>query len=82
MAKIFTSNRVSRRRRKPHPIKRLLEYGQQYGQQMKLATAGSILNKLFDLAPPALIGVAVDIVVKQEDSTIARLGVRDIFGNS
>lgn len=79
VAKIFTSNRVSRRRRKLHPLRRLLEYGQQYGQQMKLATAGSILNKLFDLAPPALIGVAVDIVVRQQDSTIARLGVKDIF---
>ena len=79
VAKIFTSNRVSRRRRKLHPLRRLLEYGQQYGQQMKLATAGSILNKLFDLAPPALIGLAVDIVVRQQDSTIARLGVKDIF---
>ncbi len=79
VAKTFTSNRRSKRRRKPHPFKRLLDYGQQYGQQMKLATAGSILNKLFDLAPPALIGVAVDVVVKQQDSIIARLGVRDIF---
>jgi ATP-binding cassette subfamily B protein len=70
---------VQRRRRKSHPLKRLLNYGQQYRQQMQLACAGSILNKLFDLAPPALIGVAVEIVVKQENSIIAQLGVKDIL---
>lgn len=40
----------------------------------------SILNKLFDLAPPAIIGAAVDVVVKQEDSIVARFGITDIFG--
>lgn len=79
MAKTLTSNRILRRRRKSHPFKRLLDYGQQYNQQIRLAVAGSILNKLFDLAPPALIGVAVDIVVKQKNSIIAQLGVKDIF---
>ncbi|MGB1288851.1 MAG: ABC transporter ATP-binding protein, partial [Aggregatilineales bacterium] len=43
-----------------------------------LATTFSILNKIFDLAPPALIGVAVDIVVQREDSFIASLGVPDV----
>ncbi|CDN14562.1 ABC transporter, transmembrane region:ABC transporter [Richelia intracellularis] len=79
VAKTLTSNRILRRRRKSHPFKRLLDYGQQYNQQIRLAVAGSILNKLFDLAPPALIGVAVDIVVKQKNSIIAQLGVKDIF---
>jgi ATP-binding cassette subfamily B protein len=37
----------------------------------------SILNKLFDLAPPLLIGAAVDVVVKREASLFASLGVRD-----
>jgi ATP-binding cassette subfamily B protein len=41
---------------------------------MTLATICSVLNKLFDLAPPVLIGMAVDIVVLQEDSFMARLG--------
>ena len=31
----------------------------------------SVLNKLLDLAPPLLIGLAVDIVVKQRDSYLA-----------
>ena len=37
----------------------------------------SILNKVFDLAPPLLIGAAVDVVVKREESLFASLGVRD-----
>lgn len=40
--------------------------------------ACSILNKLFDLAPPALIGAAVDTVVEQENSLLARWGVVDV----
>ncbi|HEY9850426.1 MAG TPA: ABC transporter ATP-binding protein [Leptolyngbyaceae cyanobacterium] len=64
----------------PHPLKRLIEYGKDYRQQMWLATTYSILNKIFDLAPPALIGIAVDVVVNQKDSIIARWGVEDVFG--
>lgn len=35
----------------------------------------SVLNKIFDIAPPLLIGLAVDTVVKKQDSFIAGLGV-------
>ncbi|MBE9042386.1 ABC transporter ATP-binding protein [Oscillatoriales cyanobacterium LEGE 11467] len=63
-----------------HPFKRLFAYTHQYRSQIWQATACSILNKIFDLAPPALIGAAVDVVVKQQDSLIAKLGVRDVFG--
>lgn len=81
MTTVFKSHRVAKRRRgSVHPLKRLLKYAQQYRQQIWLASICSILNKLFDLAPPALIGIAVDVVVKQQDSIIARLGVKDIFG--
>ncbi|MDJ0697985.1 ABC transporter ATP-binding protein [Mastigocoleus sp. MO_188.B34] len=66
--------------RSVHPLKRLLDYGHKYHQQVWQATTCSILNKLFDLAPPALIGIAVDVVVNQQDSIIARWGVKDIFG--
>ncbi|HVM19747.1 MAG TPA: ABC transporter ATP-binding protein [Egibacteraceae bacterium] len=38
----------------------------------------SVLNKLFDLAPPLLIGLAVDIVVERQGSWIASLGVVDL----
>lgn len=40
-----------------------------------LASACSVLNKTFDLAPPLLIGAAVDIVVRREGSLLAELGV-------
>lgn len=56
-----------------------MRYGHNYRTQIWQAIACSILNKIFDLAPPALIGAAVDVVVKQQDSLIAQLGVRDIF---
>ena len=64
---------------KKHPLVRLLEYGGQYQATIWQATICSILNKLFDLAPPAIIGAAVDVVVKQEDSIVARFGITDIF---
>ncbi|MEA5627729.1 ABC transporter ATP-binding protein [Nostoc sp. UHCC 0251] len=80
MATVLKSHRASRRRKhSTHPLQRLLEYGHQYRKQIWLATTYSTLNKFFDLAPPALIGVAVDVVVKQQDSIIAQLGVRDVF---
>ncbi|TBR59800.1 ABC transporter [Westiellopsis prolifica IICB1] len=81
MTTVIKSRRVDRKHRgSVHPLKRLLNYGHKYRKQIWWATICSILNKLFDLAPPALIGIAVDVVVKQQDSIIARLGVRDIFG--
>jgi len=62
------------------PLRRLINYGHNYRPQIWQAIACSILNKIFDLAPPALIGAAVDVVVKKQDSLIAQLGVRDVFG--
>ncbi|WP_341735161.1 ABC transporter ATP-binding protein [Microcoleus sp. CAWBG640] len=62
-----------------HPLQRLLKYGRRYRLQAWLATICSFLNKLFDLAPPALIGIAVDVVVKNEDSIIAQWGIKDVF---
>ena len=63
-----------------HPLLRLLHYGDKYKINIWQATICSVLNKLFDLAPPAIIGAAVDVVVQQEDSIVARFGITDIFG--
>ena len=60
------------------PLLRLIQYGRAYRQQIWLATLCSVLNKFFDLAPPVLIGVAVDVAVKKQDSLIARWGIVDI----
>ncbi len=43
-----------------------------------MAATCSVLNKIFDLAPPYLIGMAVDVVVKRDTSLIARFGFTDI----
>ncbi|NER21326.1 MAG: ABC transporter ATP-binding protein [Symploca sp. SIO1C2] len=61
------------------PLLRLLSYGQKYRTLIGQAIACSILNKIFDLAPPVLIGAAVDVIVQQQDSFIAKLGITDTF---
>ena len=61
-----------------HPLSRLLRYSHKYRSRIYQAVACSILNKLFDLAPPVLIGTAVDVVVKKEDSIIASFGFKEI----
>ena len=60
-----------------HPIQRLFGYARQYRRDFRLATLYSVLNKFFDILPEVLIGAAVDVVVKGEDSFLARhvLGV-------
>ena len=74
------SDGQARNRQKPnsHPLLRLWRYATPHHRGIVLAAAYSVVNKLFDLAPPILIGVAVDIVVQQEDSILARWGVVDV----
>ncbi len=66
--------------RSNHPLQRLIKYGHRYRSLIWQAVTCSILNKIFDLAPPVLIGAAVDVVVKRQDSLIAQFGVKDVFG--
>ena len=65
---------------KVHPLQRLFHYDRIYRSQALRASFYSILNKVFDLAPPYLIGIAVDVVVKRDRSWIAALGITDIVG--
>ncbi|MGA1265449.1 MAG: ABC transporter ATP-binding protein, partial [Prochlorothrix sp.] len=62
----------------PHPLQRLLTYSRTHRPTVLLASLCSILNKIFDLAPPVLIGMAVDVVVQQQDSLIATWGFPSI----
>ena len=55
-----------------HPIKRLFQYANGYRRDFHLATLYSVLNKFFDILPEVLIGAAVDVVVKGEESFLAR----------
>ncbi|CAK6691999.1 ABC transporter ATP-binding protein [Synechococcus sp. CBW1107] len=60
------------------PISRLLEALRPHRRLVWLASSCSVLNKLFDLAPPVLIGLAVDVVVRQQTSWLAELGLRTV----
>jgi len=60
------------------PLLRLIHHARGHRGRMIAATTYSVLNKVFDLAPPLLIGAAVDVVVQREHSFLARFGVRDI----
>lgn len=59
------------------PRRRLWRYAAGYRKQIVLASIWSILNQAFDLAPPFLIGLAVDTVANQEDSFLGQLGIDD-----
>lgn len=59
------------------PLLRLLRYARGHRTRLWLASACSILNKLFDLAPPFLIGAALDVVVRGDGSFLATYGVTD-----
>ena len=54
---------------------KFIDYIRPWKPQIIVASIYSALNKLFDIAPEVLIGVAVDLVVKKQDSFIASLGL-------
>lgn len=58
-----------------HPLLRLLDKTRKYRPRVVLAVTFSILNKLFDVMPPMLIGAAVDVVVRREESFLADMGI-------
>jgi ATP-binding cassette subfamily B protein len=60
-----------------HPLRRLFGYARPYRRDVTLATFYCVANKFFDVLPELLIGVAVDVVVNQKASFLARLGVAD-----
>jgi len=58
---------------------RLLRYASGHRRQIRLASVCSILNKLFDVMPEILIGMAIDVVVRQRQSFLAEFGIHDPF---
>ena len=58
-------------------LRHLFAYSQQQKTKTKRGIVYSILNKLFDLAPPVLIGIAIDIVVEGNESFLASVGIPD-----
>lgn len=56
------------------PFLRLLTYMRPYKKDYLLGTLYSTLRKLMDIAPEILIGVAVDTVVRKENSLLGDIG--------
>ena len=61
-----------------HPLMRLLSHLRHYRGLVLLASLCSVLNKVWDLAPPVLIGMAIDVVAAREDSFLAQMGYPDV----
>jgi ATP-binding cassette subfamily B protein len=59
------------------PLIRLLKYAKGLRLQIILASVCSTINKLFDIAPEILIGIAIDVVVSKQDSFLAQFGFID-----
>jgi ATP-binding cassette subfamily B protein len=58
-------------------LRALLRHAAPFRARLWLASACSALNKLMDVAPEILIGIAIDVVVRGEDSLVAAMGVTD-----
>jgi ATP-binding cassette subfamily B protein len=58
---------------------RLLRYASAHHGRIWLASFCSVMNKLFDIMPEILIGMAIDVVVRQEASFMANFGLADPF---
>ncbi|MBY5162709.1 ABC transporter ATP-binding protein [Salsipaludibacter albus] len=61
-----------------HPLRRLWVYAADHRPTILWASFLSVLNKLVDLAPPFLIGAAVDVVVRGDAAWLGTtLGITD-----
>jgi ATP-binding cassette subfamily B protein len=60
-----------------HPLRRLFSHLKHHQLTVILASICSILNKFWDLAPPILIGMAIDVVVQREGSFLSNYGYPD-----
>jgi ATP-binding cassette subfamily B protein len=62
------------------PIRRLWRYAAPHRARVVLASVFTVLNKLFDVLPELIIGAAVDVVVRAEDSLVSQVfGIEDRF---
>ena len=64
--------------RSKKPLIRLLSNLKSQKSLIYAAITCSVLNKFFDLAPPVLIGISVDIVVRQENSWLGSIGFNTV----
>jgi ATP-binding cassette subfamily B protein len=63
-----------------HPFVRLWHHARRHRRQLVLASVLSTINKACDVVPELLIGVAIDVIVRGEDSFLSSaFGVSDRF---
>ena len=60
-----------------HPLTRLFSQLRDHRMTIILASFCSVMNKFWDLAPPVLIGIAVDVVALREESFLGDMGWSD-----
>ncbi|MEZ5081059.1 MAG: ABC transporter ATP-binding protein [Thermoleophilia bacterium] len=61
-----------------HPLRRLWRNAERHRRRVVFATSMSVANKFFDVAPEIIIGAALDVVVRNQDSFVADVtGIRD-----
>src|SRR5262245_28189243 len=62
----------------PPPLVTLLRFAAPHKVRIILAALCTALSTIFDLLPDLLIGFAVDVVIKQEQSYLAKFGIQDV----
>ncbi|NNF15995.1 MAG: ABC transporter ATP-binding protein [Gammaproteobacteria bacterium] len=60
-------------------VRDLYKYAEKYRQRIVAASVCSIVNKFLDILPEVLIGIAIDVVIRQQHSFIASLGITDPY---
>jgi len=68
----------SKFRKSSIPLLRLLSTLKSQERLIYVAITCSVLNKFFDLAPPVLIGLSVDVVVRKESSWLGSIGFKTV----
>ncbi len=53
-------------------------YQKKHTKKLILSSLFSVLNKVFDLAPPFLISASVDVAVRKGDSFVASIGITNV----
>ncbi|MCB0327403.1 MAG: hypothetical protein KDD52_07280 [Bdellovibrionales bacterium] len=58
-------------------LRELFDFSKEDKPRFIRASCFSVLNKVMDIAPEILIGMAIDVVVSKENSFLARFGLQD-----
>jgi len=61
-----------------HPFAALVARTRKHQKKAVIAVTASFVDRLFEGAPPAMIGMALDIVTRGKSSALARLGLQTV----